>query len=72
MKPHGRDYEAGPVLKRLVDLYHATLILARCLQARGPHTEGSQIIDVHGEDDNQPDMSALGRALYLNHPSRVL
>jgi len=72
MKPNGRDYEADPVLKRLVDLYHATLILTPCLQARGPHTEGSQIIDVHGEDDNRPDMSALGRALYLNLTSRVL
>jgi hypothetical protein len=51
MKPNGRDYETDPVLKRLVNLDHATLILARSLQARGPHTEGGQILDVHDEDD---------------------
>jgi len=50
MKPNGRDYETDPVLKRLVNLDHATLILARCLQAQGPHTEGVQILDVHAED----------------------
>ena len=49
MKPNGRDYKTDPVLKRLVDLDHATLILARCLQAQGPHTEGFQIVDVPSE-----------------------
>jgi hypothetical protein len=39
------------VLKRLVDLDHAALTLARCPQARSPHTEGVQILDVHDEDD---------------------
>jgi hypothetical protein len=51
MKPSGRDYKTDPVLKRLVDLDHATLTLARCVQVQGPHTEGSQILDVHDEDD---------------------
>ena len=51
MKANGRDYKTDPVLKRLVYLDHATLILARCLQARGPHTEGFQNVDVHDEDD---------------------
>ena len=54
MKPNGRDYKTDPVLKRLVDLDHATLIL---------HTEGFQTVDVHveGDGDNQgrtPDVSA--------------
>ena len=39
------------MLKRLVDLDHATLILAYCLQARGPHIEGLQNVDVDNEDD---------------------
>jgi len=51
MKPNGRDYETDTVLKRLVGLDHATLTLARCLQARGPHTEGVQILDVLDEGD---------------------
>ena len=51
MKPNGRDYKTDPVLKRLIDLDRATLILASCLQAQGPHTEGFQNVDVHGEDD---------------------
>ena len=60
MKPDGRDYKTDPVLKRLVDLDHGALVLARC---QGPHTEGSQIVDVHVEYDggNQepiPDVSA--------------
>ena len=38
------------MLKRLVDLDHGTLILA-CLQARGPHIEGLQNVDIHAEDD---------------------
>ena len=49
MKPNGRDHKMDPVLKRLVDLDHATLILARCLQAQGPYTEGFQTIDVPSE-----------------------
>ena len=52
MKPNGRDYKTDPVLKRLVDLDHATLILARRVQARGSHIEGFQDLDVHGEGDN--------------------
>jgi len=51
MKPNGRDYKTDSVLKRLVDLDHATLILARCIQGRGPHTEGLQNLDVNDEDD---------------------
>ena len=51
MKPSSRDYKTGPVLKRLVYLDHVTLILARCLQARGHHTEGFQNVDVHDGDD---------------------
>jgi len=51
MKPNGQDYETDPVFKQLVDLDHAALILARSLQARGPHTEGVQILDVLDEDD---------------------
>jgi hypothetical protein len=50
MKLNGRDYTTDPVLKRLVNSDHATLILARRLQARGPHTEGFQILDVHDDD----------------------
>jgi hypothetical protein len=50
MKPNGRDYTTDPVLKRLANSDHATLILARRLQARSPFTEGFQIIDVYGDD----------------------
>jgi len=50
MKPNSQDYETDPVFKQLVDLDHANLILARSLQARGPHTEGFQIPDVRDED----------------------
>ena len=50
MKPNGRDYKSDPVLKRLVHLDHATLTLAHCLQARGPHTEGFHILGEHDED----------------------
>jgi len=50
MKPNGRDHNTDPVLKRLVYSDHATLILARHLQAQGPHTEGFQILDVHDDD----------------------
>jgi hypothetical protein len=35
MKPNGRDYTTDPVLKRLADSDHDTLILARRLQAEG-------------------------------------
>ena len=49
MKPTGRDYKTDPVLKRLADSDHATLILARRVQARGPHTEGFQDLEVHIE-----------------------
>jgi len=52
MKPNGRDYETDPVLRRLVSLDHATLILARSLQARDPHTEGV-LIFAEDDDDNQ-------------------
>ena len=63
MKPNGRDYKTDPVLKRLVDLDHATLTFACRLQVRGPHTEGFQNVDVRDEDDgdNQgrtPDVGA--------------
>ena len=51
MKPNGRGHETDPVFKRLVDLDHATLVLARCIEGRGPHTEGFQILDVNVEDD---------------------
>ena len=51
MKPNGRDYKTDPILKRLADLDHATLILARRVQARGSHIEGFQDFDVHGEGD---------------------
>ena len=51
MKPSGRDHKTDAVLKRLVDLDHATLILACCLQAQGPHIEGLQNADVDVEDD---------------------
>jgi hypothetical protein len=44
MKPNGRDYKTDPVLKRLADSDHATLIFARRLQAL-------QIPDVHDADD---------------------
>ena len=50
MKPNGRDHNTDPVLKRLVYSDHATLILARHLQAQGPDTEGFQILDVHDDD----------------------
>ena len=61
MKPNSRDYKTDSVLKRLVDLDHATLILARCLQARGPHTEGFQILDVNDEDgdDNRGPITGM-------------
>jgi len=36
MKPNGQDYETDPVFKQLVDLDHATLILARSLPSAGP------------------------------------
>ena len=49
MKPNGRDYKTDPVLKRLVDLDHGTLILARHVQGQGSHIEGIQDLDVHGE-----------------------
>lgn len=52
MKLNGRNYATDPVLKRLANSDHATLILARRLQARGPHTEGFQILDVHDDDDD--------------------
>jgi len=52
------------VLRRLANSDHATLVLARRLQARGPHTEGFQILDVHnaGEDggSNQGHISDVG------------
>ena len=51
MKPNGRDYKTDTVLKRLADLDHATLILARRVQTRGSHIEGCQDLDVHGEGD---------------------
>ena len=51
MKPNGRDYKTDPVLKRLTDLDHATLILARRVQARGSHIEDIQDLDVHDEGD---------------------
>ena len=41
MKPDGCDCVTDLVLKRLADSDHDTLILARRLQARGPHTEGA-------------------------------
>ena len=53
MKPNGRDYQTDPVLKRLADSDHATLILAHCLEARGSHTEGFQDLEVYGEDDGR-------------------
>ena len=40
------------MLKRLANSDHATLLLARRLQARGPLTEGFQILDVHDDDDD--------------------
>ena len=53
MKPNSRDYTTDPVLKRLADSDHATLILARRLHARSPHAEDIQILDVHdGCEDN--------------------
>ena len=51
MKPSGRDHKTDAVLKRLVDLDHATLILACCLQAQGPHIEDLQNVDVDIEED---------------------
>ena len=55
MKPSGRDHKTDAVLKRLVDLDHAALILACCLQAQGPHIEGLQNVDVdvEGNGDNR-------------------
>ena len=52
MKPNGRDYTTDPVLKRLADSDHATLVLTRRLQARSPYTEGFQILDVHDDDED--------------------
>ena len=52
MKPNGRDYKTDPVLKRLVDLDHGTLILARRIQARDSHIEGFQDLEVHGKGNN--------------------
>jgi len=53
MKPNGRDCISDHVLKQLADSDHDTLILARRLRARGPHTEGFQTHDVHGHcEDN--------------------
>ena len=51
MKPNGRDYKTDPVLKRLSDSDHATLILAHRVQGQGSHIEGFQDLDVHGEGD---------------------
>ena len=51
MKPNGRDYQTDPVVRRLAELDHATLILARRVQAQGSHIEGFQDLDVHGEGD---------------------
>ena len=51
MKPNGRDYKTDPVLKRLADSDHATLILACHVQTRGSHIEGFQNVDVHGDVD---------------------
>ena len=50
MKPNHRDYTTDPVLKRLVDSDHATLILAHRLQSRSPHAEGFQILDIQIDD----------------------
>ena|SRR5258706_3543758 len=62
MKPNGRDYKTDPVLKRLANSDHATLILARRIQARGSHTKGFQDLAVHGEDDssNRGPISDMG------------
>ena len=62
MKPNGRDYQTDPVLKRLAGSDHATLILARRVQARGSHTGDFQDLEVHGEDDgrNQRPISDAG------------
>ena len=53
------------MLKRLANSDHASLILACRLQARGPHSEGFQVLDVQnaGEDggsnhEHIPDVSA--------------
>ena len=54
MKPNGRDYKTDSVLKRLSDSDHATLILARRVQARGSHIEGFQDLDVHDGIDRGP------------------
>ena len=51
MKPNGRDYQTDPVLNRLADWDHTTLILARRVEARRPHIEGFQDLEVHGEGD---------------------
>ena len=58
MKLNGRNYITDPVLRRLANSDHATLILARTLQARGPQTEGFQILDMH--DDDEDDGSDQG------------
>ena len=50
------------MLKRLSESDHATLILARRVEARGPHIEGFQDLEVHGEGDgsNQGPISDVG------------
>jgi hypothetical protein len=40
------------VLRRLANSDHVTLLLARRLQARGPQTEGFQILDIHDDEDD--------------------
>jgi len=61
MKPSDRDCITDLVLKRLADSDHDTLILARRLQARGPHTETFHTHNVHGlcedNDSNQGHIS---------------
>ena len=62
MKPNGRDHQIDPVLKRLAESDHATLMLAHHVEARGPHTESFQNLEVHGEGDgsNQGPISDMG------------
>lgn len=69
MKLNGRDYKTDPLLKRLADSDHATLILARRAQSRSPHTEGIQDHGVDGEGDgsNQGPISDLG----VSQPEQV-
>ena len=49
-------------MKRLAESDHNTLILACRIEARGPHTEGFQDLEVHGEGDgsNQGAISDVG------------